>query len=495
MATEEDRLPQSTEAQRLESGATPGAQRPLVQFRLFQQLQQRNVFRVAALYLIAVLAVALCACTPKREIRTDMSGAMDPLPTPASPTAECNVGSETRNENRRVIEDYGSYVLTFAEFDDQGWSYDGDRQLAVIRERLQAELKDPAYADQNFIIVVFVHGWHHNAHDNDCNVQETRELVRLVSQQEDEAVRRGVFIRKRRVFGIYVGWRGESVNAPLLRYATIIDRRNAAENVAKGSVRQLLADLYAQKLIAQQEALGRVSDVDRAARVSSMIVGHSFGALIVFNAVSQQLLNELAQVAAVACGGGALGVNRPLLDQVVLINPAIEASRFEPLNRIADRAAKCGYVSRHPLVTVVTADNDLATGFAFTAGRYLITLFDGYDESSPDSQATEREANVRAIGFVGRYLTHRLCLRGSGEGGLYATAAVTLTRASTADPRTVSVRAIWVVRAPPDIVDGHDGFLYARNGEAQPQPYLLRWLIGAGWQGGISPPNTCGSQP
>jgi hypothetical protein len=52
MATEKDGVPLPTEAKRLESKTGPAAYRPFAQFRLFQQLTQRNVFRVAALYLV-----------------------------------------------------------------------------------------------------------------------------------------------------------------------------------------------------------------------------------------------------------------------------------------------------------------------------------------------------------------------------------------------------------------------------------------------------------
>jgi len=178
---------------------------------------------------------------------------------------------------------------------------------------------------------------------------------------------------------------------------------------------------------------------------------------------------------------------------VVLINPAFEATRFEPLNRLADRAASCGYVASHPLLTVITADNDRWTGGVFTAGRRALTLFEGYDDSTPQSRDMERNANLRAIGFVDRYRTHRLCLRPDGAGA-YTTISATLTPVSTADPRTVSSRAVWVVGAPPDIVDGHDGFLYARKRQTVPQPYLLYWLVATHVdpRTAVSAPNTCG---
>ena len=464
---------------------------------------------------IFAFAMILCGCVPTLEIRTQsppdpngtagsnpdagtlQANALQPniLPAPAALPAECNVGSATPGETRRGIEDYGSYALGFAEFDDQGWSYDGDRQLMQLQQRLQSDLKDPAYSEMDFVVVVFVHGWHHNAHDNDCNVQEARQMVRIASEQFDNAIRPGGFKRKRRVFGIYVGWRGESVNAAGLRYATVIDRRDVAEKVAKGSVRQLFANLHEQQLVAQTAAArDRKDPKDAAARMYTTVVGHSFGGLIVFNALSQQIISDLTAAAQTACSpGDAIGVTRPWPDGVILINPAFEATRFEPINRIADRAAACGYAAEHPLLTVITADNDHWTGSSFTVGRRLLTLFEKYDDSTPQSREIERNVNLRAIGFVARYRTHRLCLRSEG-GSEYATVSATLTPESTANPQTILTRMVWVVGAPPEIVDGHNGFLYARKRGKAPQPYLLMWLVSTHVNpaAAVSAPNGCG---
>lgn len=455
--------------------------------------------------LLGVLATTVCACTPIREVRTDIpdpdqttgSAAGAILAAPTELPAECAVGSAAKGENRHMFEDYGSFVLAFAEFDDQGWSFDGDRQLTAIRARLDKELKDPSYVDADFVVVLFVHGWHHNAHDNDCNVQEARQMLRIASEQFDQAIKDGRFKRKRRMFGIYVGWRGESVNAAALRYSTVTDRRDTAEKVAKGSVRQLLADLHEQQLIAQDAASDRTKPDDRAARMYTTVIGHSFGGLIVFNALSQQLTSDLTAIADVACTpGGVAGVTRPWPDLVVLINPAFEATRFEPLNRLADRVAGCGYRAQHPLLMVITADNDHWTGGVFTAGRHLTTLFEGYDESTNQSRAQESTANLRAIGFVDRYRTHRLCLLTVGT-NTFATLSPTLTTASTADPRTVATRAVWVAGAPPDIIDGHNGFLYARKSGTTPKPYLLYWLVATHVDpaNAVSAANSCGRWP
>ena len=52
MASEENRAPLSNEVKRLEGEVGPHAHHPLLHFRLFEQLKQRNVFRVAVLYLV-----------------------------------------------------------------------------------------------------------------------------------------------------------------------------------------------------------------------------------------------------------------------------------------------------------------------------------------------------------------------------------------------------------------------------------------------------------
>ena len=52
MTTDESRPPLSNEIKRLESESGPHAHYPRVQLHLFEQLKQRNVFRVAALYLV-----------------------------------------------------------------------------------------------------------------------------------------------------------------------------------------------------------------------------------------------------------------------------------------------------------------------------------------------------------------------------------------------------------------------------------------------------------
>jgi len=415
-------------------------------------------------------------CTSITEIRTQLPEQAPTVERPVQPysaaaIATCVTGSSAANEDTRMIEDYGDYIIGYAEFDDQGWAYKHDQQLDVLKRRLDAELSDPRYAETDFLVLVFIHGWHHNAHDNDCNVQEFRQMVRITSEEMALAKTGGKLQRARRVIGIYGGWRGESVDFPALRYFTVIDRRDVAERVAKGSVRQLFANLHQEQITAQRT---------RVDKLRTVVIGHSFGGLAAFSALSQGTLNDLTlaqwdtpsgcEKAGVTDGGTSIPAVWP--DTVILINPAFEASRFEPVDRFVKRRLACHPAPPHPSLIVVTAQNDIWTGRIFTLGRSVSTLFEGYDRTDATATAQERQSNLHAVGFVNRYVTHELCLK---QMDTHAHAIAMALPSGDAPPNTDN--PVWVVSAPPDIVNGHSGFLYARGRGKDPQPYLAQWLL------------------
>jgi opacity protein-like surface antigen len=468
--------------------------------QLLQTSRKPRVSAAACVLAACVLAAAVLAgCVPVQAIRTQLP---PPVGTPAAAHAilpppkfsdVCDTGRAVANEPLNIIEDYGDYLIGYAEFDDQGWAYSGETQLHAIQDRLHADLTNPEYAGADFLVIVFVHGWHHNAHDNDCNVQEMRQMIKMTSNQFKQAFAAKELARPRRVIGIYAGWRGESVDAWGLRYTTVLDRRNAAEKVAKGSIRQLLANLQVQETSARQTS-GRIAandPVDWADRMYTTVVGHSFGGLIVYNGLSQDLIDGLTTACTTVSALAADPTRRPWPDEVLLINPAFEASRFETLNRLGLRSGDCQGLARLPLVTVITADNDEWTGPVFTAARRLLTLFEPYDSSSREVHDQEKDANIHAIGFVERYKTHRLCLQtyqGKPRAIVYplttpapapaAAAPPHAAAAAAADTATgTAVRQVWVVDAPKTIIDGHDGFLFVKTADDGYQPFLLQWLI------------------
>ena len=433
---------------------------------------------------LAALGLLVTGCTRLQMIRSNVPSPGATRAVLAPPTADtavfedCKTGFATSGERREALEVYPDYLIGYAEFDDQGWAYQDDRQVAAVKSLLQAELSDPAHEAADYLVLVFVHGWHHNAHDNDCNVQEFRQMVRIAAGQAKAAIGHGL-TRERRVIGLYVGWRGESVDAAGLRYGTVLDRRNAAERVAKGSVRQLFADIHEAELLVARA---------RPDKLRTVVIGHSFGGLIAHAALSQGLLNDLTREGLDephACvnaesAASSVGTLSAWPDGLVLINPAFESSRFEPLHRLVARRVACTPSGAPPMrlvvpnMIVVTADNDHWTGGVFTAGRAVLTLFDGYDHTDAEATRRERRANLHAIGFNEDYRTHVLTLVGAGAADKRAVAHATPTSTGVANTDA----PIWVISAPPSIINGHNGFLYARHFRDQaPQPYLAEWLM------------------
>ncbi|MDB5851012.1 MAG: esterase/lipase/thioesterase family lipase, partial [Rhodoferax sp.] len=118
----------------------------------------------------------------------------------------------------------------------------------------------------------------------------------------------------------------------------------------------------------------------------------------------------------------------PIYDVAVLLNPAFEATRFEPLFQAAKRREKNPKripwpEGQHPLLVSITSEGDWATKIAFPLGRTVNSLFQketwiDQDEAEnlPEwsSERVEKQGNTHTVGHLPRYRTHTLTLSGSG---------------------------------------------------------------------------------
>jgi hypothetical protein len=138
--------------------------------------------------------------------------------------------------------------------------------------------------------------------------------------------------------------------------------------------------------------------------------GHSFGGLIVYTSIAQALIRDVVELGHAEALQAELSPEqrvRPVLqregDLVVVINPAIEATRLEPLQRAVVEAKLPHYHT--PIFVSITSKDDVATRRAFPVGRWLGTRFDKYPEDSP---IDEREANLHTFGHADSFVTHEL---------------------------------------------------------------------------------------
>ena len=382
------------------------------------------------------LCTLLTACAPAEPFRKNLyaPGAL------ACPIGKVKTIPACAQATPEV--DPGNYELHFVEFDDQGWLFPEPRgalarpggaawnQADHVMKRLSKLLDQGAYLN----LIVYVHGWKHNADVDDPNLQKFRELLKGTAVLETMSNPPGGGRAARQVVGIYVGWRGKSWDLPDWSLnLSFWSRKSAAQHVALGAVQDLFARLRAVQSRYNTSDTGescllvvdRRNDAARC-RIRSLIVGHSFGAAIVYAAVAPQLIESLSvaydRIEQPDPAAKALDGVEPLADMVVLLNPAFEASRFEPLRRAADRYRP--HLRRPPLMVLVTTENDVPTRYFFPLGRFLNTL-----SERPVTNAEQGEAIRTTPGHMIDYITHNLTLGPNP--------CPTWVRAAKADPRNI----------------------------------------------------------
>ena len=334
------------------------------------------------------------------------------------------------------------YDLHVIEFDDQGMGFHREEALNGLMDSLaesQAKKETP-------IIVVFVHGWKHNALDDDGN---------LVSFQELLAHTAAAGTPNRPVVGVYLSWRG------LSRYGNFFwlqssfwSRQKAAERIAQGSPREVLGRLKAF----------RNGEPGGPPQATLVIVGHSFGGLIVYTAIAQSLIESAASPEQKTPSFG---------DLVILVNPAFSAISYLPIWTIVQSKKFDG--NQLPVCVSVTATNDWATGIAYPIGSFLRLINERF------RGCKEGTALTHTMGHLAWMRTHTLELASPSDSNDAATANspgeivtrralahAALLAISNGETQTfggvrvvpaenVSPSPFWVASAPPTIIDGHNG--------------------------------------
>ena len=301
---------------------------------------------------LILLFAALTACVPQRQWRTGVnSGAAveDRFVIPAAP------------ESNRL------YSLAFVEFNDKGelWA----------KDQVDQALKAIDHADEiskhHAVVVTFIHGWKNNARQTNNNVHDFRvQLNRIAADVcKDDKNDCGVV-------GIYLAWSGDSISRDwnTLRTLTYFDRRNTAAKVASMPIGDALFSIMKRA----KDGPGRASNL-------SVVVGHSFGGLILEYAITQrmqELGRELRQDLGKQSTSNGFGLSalNDFADLVVLINQAAPAAHAvtllsqyrEELQRVnllrpprkscasGDSQQDCKPLTR-PLILSVSSESDLAT--------------------------------------------------------------------------------------------------------------------------------------
>ncbi len=362
------------------------------------------------LALASALALAT-GCVPMAPYRTAWHAAAATQPPEFCDAGTAQAGSPPALPNH---EQTSLYDLYFVEFDESGLLYPrGMPNVGIASCHIEALMKDLdalSKGGDGLSILVYVHGWKHNAADTDNNVQTFRQLLADAALVE-QAKQMRFDLPRHRVIGVYVSWRGKpsTLPEPFLSLS-FWDRKSTAQHVAEGESRVLFS-----RLRGFYELQNRVSPPNQGEKkVLLILMGHSFGGLILLEAVSQSLITSLFEYDATP---GQESVIPRYGDIIILANPAVEALRYTPLHRAASVQQYVRYQT--PIFVSITSTADWATRVAFPIGRSVNTIF----ESAMSDE--ERDANKKTLGHMDPYITHELLMRSDGVSTCPGWSAVT----------------------------------------------------------------------
>jgi hypothetical protein len=249
------------------------------------------------------------------------------------------------------------------------------------------EIRNP---DQPELVVWYVHGWKHSGKEHDSDLQKFESLIAALSAKQAEAGP-----ERRHVVGVYIAWDG-AVGPAFLQNLTFWNRKRAADRISQSAVLTKIIAMtrYARRQAEDERAKQKLVPEGNGSRDLTVMIGHSFGARILYTATSQVLLYEVESQHP-GFVKGAYGRIKGPADLILLVNPAFEASiytamdtvrRSEPWERINP--------AQQPLMLTVSTRNDWATRIAFPLGQCL--------------EFARMKRQRRTIGNYKKYVTHTL---------------------------------------------------------------------------------------
>ena len=297
---------------------------------------------------ILVCGTSLAACTTLSPLRSN---------TTANPTNSL----DTKND----------YKVAFIEFGEQG-SYQDPTQLKDALDLIQSTTKP--------LVITYVHGWQNNVESADVGKFESL-LARL---NRAPAIKDVGF----HVIGVYLGWRGKITPVPVLKEFSFWNRKATAERLASNY------DCY--------DAIASISEEARRkgrGHQYTVLLGHSFGGLIVERSVAHAINAEIH---------GHADADRSMpADLVIAVNPAADS--------ILTRQMIAALYSRktegtRPLFVSITSTGDWATGSFFPIGTGVAAVSKGFNEVAAPGPAnvpvSEREFYTSTPGHNKMLINH-----------------------------------------------------------------------------------------
>jgi hypothetical protein len=184
-----------------------------------------------------------------------------------------------------------------------------------------------------------------------------------------------------------------------LDYLSFLGRKAAATRIAGTPVTETIFELIRQ---ARRNSPGHAKTV---------VIGHSFGALVLEKAMAQAVAGSILSHDAVTNGGT---FNAPA-DLILLVNSAAESIYAKELSDMFDRIGHRSHVNaKRPLLVSITSETDSGTKGWFPFGTFLPNLFAHrpyrWDKKYNDFSAgvDQNEYLTTTPGHEERLFTHRI---------------------------------------------------------------------------------------
>ena len=356
------------------------------------------------------------------------------------------------------------YRLAFIEFDEQGDFWDREQ----LRKTVQA-IRDTG---RPILLVSYIHGWQNNSKlaDADDVTQFRGLLARLTADQT-------VQLSGLQVFGVYISWRGRVVHKVnrlvdavtwLVKEGSFYSRKNAATRISSST--PITEAIFTLIKTARRDTPGNSRCI---------VIGHSFGALVLEKALAQALVGTWLYQEPLVPGAHrpeAVTVFKPA-DLILLVNSAAESIYTkEMIDMYQDTTPLRGA----PHVIMISSDADWPNKVIFPIGtklsntpKLLTGTFRKYHEAGRDS--SQFRYFTQTPGQNSSLQSHRLFWVRSGQTDLGADPFdlnlknkpgsyenVTLYTGTRFDWSEWQIRRegpnltnYWVLRVPKKIIPGH----------------------------------------
>ena len=390
---------------------------------------------------LVLLATALSGCVSDQAYRREHSVLTEKLRTGDFDPTQPNIAGRE-----------WPYIMTFLEFRDDATMFE-PAQLARILEQIELMRSRPSGGAP--MVAVFVHGWKNNAAEGTGNVWGFRQVLAGLSLQQGAPV-----------LGIYIGWRGATVSAPILKEFTFFERHPKSQSVGAGEMVDALRRIF-RAVKAPSAASGDIRLV---------LVGHSFGGAVLEAAVTPQLREAIAE--AKKATGPERRVTWPA-DLIVYLNEAQEAERSYPLIEEMHQTMMprplCSQLSetnpyKGPAVMSISSRADQATRGFFPVAQLIGRIYNrpGYEGSDPLGVG-KRRLYYTTTAHLGTLQSHRIGRRDDPViQGLLAkcgghpvlTSEISMFEEDeeyllVEDPDAVNKTPYWVMSMPAEIVPDH----------------------------------------